>query len=112
VPPSDFRAQGYVITPGRCASACLDAVDTFTRFGNVRLIGAPTSADSTYMEVRSQPLPSGRGVIVIPTKVWLGRPRAGGEIYKPHIVMDALDWSTASFLDRIERDLTSAQRKP
>jgi hypothetical protein len=111
VPPSDFRAPVYVITPGRCASACLDAVDTFTRFGNVRLIGAPTSADSTYMEVRSQPLPSGRGVIVIPTKVWLGRPRAGGEIYKPHIVMDALDWSTASFLDRIERDLTNAQRK-
>jgi hypothetical protein len=105
VPPSDFTAPVYVITPGRCASACLDAVDTFTRFDNVRLIGAPTSADSTYMEVRSQPLPSGRGAIVIPTKVWLGRPRAGGEIYKPHIVMEALDWSTASFLDRIQRDL-------
>lgn len=109
VPPSDFTTPVYVITAGRCASACLDAVDVFTRFGNVKLIGAPTSADSTYMEVRSQPLPSGRGVIVIPTKVWLGRPRAGGEIYKPHIAMDGLDWSTGSFLDRIERDLARAK---
>lgn len=110
VPRSDFAAPVYVITSGRCASACLDAVDTFTRFNNVRLIGAPTSADSTYMEVRSQPLPSGRGAMVIPTKVWLGRPRAGGEIYKPHIVMDELDWSTASFLDRIQRDLATRRR--
>ncbi len=110
VPRSDFTAPAYVITPGRCASACLDAVDTFARFDNVRLIGAPTSADSTYMEVRSQPLPSGRGTIVIPTKVWLGRPRAAGQIYRPNIPMNAIDWSTASFLDRIEQDLSARRR--
>jgi Peptidase family S41 len=102
---SDLRVPVYVITPGRCASACLDAVDIFTRFGNVTLIGAPTSADSTYMEVRVEDLPSGKGRIVIPTKLWSGRPRAAGEYYRPAIEVGALDWSTATFLDRIEAQL-------
>jgi hypothetical protein len=104
---SDFRVPVYVITPGRCASACLDALDVFTRFPNTRLVGAPTSGDSTYMDVRTAPLPSGRGRIVVPLKIWTGRPRASGEIYRPHIQVDALDWSTATFLDLIERDLTA-----
>ncbi len=102
---SDFEIPVYVITPGRCASACLDAVDIFTRFDKVILIGAPTSADSTYMEVRIEDLPSGKGQIVIPTKLWAGRPRAAGEYYRPKIEVAALDWSTATFLDRIEADL-------
>jgi hypothetical protein len=98
----DLRAPVYIITSGRCASACLDALDTFTRFGNVTLIGAPTSADSTYMEVREEPLPSGHGMLVVPTKMWVNRPRGGGEVYRPDILMDSLDWSTKAFLDRIE----------
>jgi hypothetical protein len=110
IPASDFTTPVYVITPGRCASACLDAVDVFTRFKNVTLIGAPTSADSTYMEVRTADLPSGRGRIVIPNKMWLGRPRASGQVYEPNIVMTGVDWSTAAFLDRIEKDLAS--KKP
>lgn len=103
--PTDFKAPVYVITPGRCASACLDAIDVFTLFGNVRLIGAPTSADSTYMEVRSVDLPSGHGRLVIPNKIWVGRPRPAGAVYGPHIQVTDLDWSTATFLDRIEREL-------
>jgi hypothetical protein len=110
IPASDFTTPVYVITPGRCASACLDAVDVFTRFKNVTLIGAPTSADSTYMDVRAADLPSGRGRVVIPNKMWLGRPRASGQIYEPNILMTSLDWSTAAFLDRIETDLAS--KKP
>jgi hypothetical protein len=102
---SDFTVPVYVITPGGCASACLDAVDTFKRFDNVKLIGAPTSGDSTYMEARNQDLPSGRGVIVIPNKIWVGRPRGSGEIYKPDIEVTDTDWSTATFLHRIEQDL-------
>ncbi len=103
-PPSDFTAPVYVITPGGCASACLDAIDIFTRFANVRLIGAPTSADSTYMEVRVQDLPSGIGRIVIPIKLYVGRPRASGEVYRPHIVFADPGWTTAAFLDRIEAE--------
>lgn len=105
VPPTDFAAPVYVITPGRCASACLDAIDTFRQFRNVRLIGAPTSADSTYMEVRVQPLPSGEGKVVIPVKLWMHRPRGSGAIYRPDIEVDDLDWSTATFLARIEKEL-------
>lgn len=107
LPPTDFTAPVYVITPGRCASACLDAVDAFTRFPNTKLIGAPTSADSTYMEVRNADLPSGHGRIVIPNKMWAGRPRGAGEVYTPHIPFEALDWSTAAFLERIQEDLAA-----
>ncbi len=107
-PPTDFNVPVYVIIPGRCASACLDALDIFTRFPNSRLIGAPTSADSHYMEVRLADLPSGRGKIVIPVKMYPSRPRRSGEVYMPHILMTDADWSTASFLARIERDLAEA----
>lgn len=101
-PPSDFTVPVYVIIGGGCASACLDALDVFTSFSNTRLIGAPTSADSSYMDVRVQDLPSGAGRIVIPNKMWVGRPRAAGQVYRPHIVFDDLGWTTAAFLDRIE----------
>jgi hypothetical protein len=110
LPATDFRTPVYVIVPGRCASACNDALDVFTRFPNVRLIGAPGSGDSTYMEARATELPSGRGRIVIPNKIWTGRPRASGEVYRPHIAVNDLDWSTATFLDRIERDLQPRPR--
>jgi hypothetical protein len=106
-PPStpELSTPVYVITSGRCASACLDALDVFTRFENVTLIGAPTSADSPYMEIRVDDLPSGRGALVVPVKMWTGRPRAGGEVYEPAIKVTDTDWSTATFLDRIEAEL-------
>lgn len=103
--PTDLKTPVYVITDGGCASACLDAVDMFKRFGNVKLIGAPTSADTIYMEVRRGQLPSGYGRIVIPLKIWMNRPRKSGEIYRPDIPFNELDWSTTAFLDRIEADL-------
>lgn len=104
---SDFTTPVYVISWGMCASACLDALDYFTMFDNTRIIGAPTSADSTYMDIRSEELPSGNGHLVIPNKIWVGRSRGWGEIYQPDIVMDQVDWSTAAFLNRIEADLAS-----
>jgi hypothetical protein len=94
-----------VITDGGCASACLDAIDLFTRFPRVKLIGAPTSADSSYLEVMFDQLPSGRGFLVIPTKIWVGRPRASGQVYRPDIVVNDLEWTTAGMLDRVEQDL-------
>ncbi len=106
--PGDPPALGvpvYVIVPGQCASACDDALDYFTRFPNTKLIGAPSSADSTYLDVRTQPLPSGLAKVVIPNKVYVGRPRANGEFYRPAIVNGSLSWSTQSFIDLIEADL-------
>lgn len=104
----DFSAPVYVITPGRCASACLDAVDTFKLFRNTHLIGAPTSADSQYIEIRTEPLPSGHGLAIIPTKMWVNRPRKGGEVYNPDVEATQLDWSTKAFLDLIQAQLTAA----
>lgn len=97
----------YVITDGGCASACLDAVDVFTRFPEVKLVGAPTSADSEYLEVRRESLASGRGTVILPTKIWVKRPRASGEVYTPDILVTDLEWTTSVFLDHIERDLMS-----
>jgi hypothetical protein len=107
---SDFERPVYVINWGLCASACLDANDYFGLFDNTRRIGSPTSADSTYMEVRAAPLTSGQGVVVIPNKTWVGRQRGWGEVYGPDIPMTGLDWSTDAFLDRIEQDLADRAR--
>lgn len=100
-----LSAPVYVVVPGQCASACLDAIDVFKLFGNTRLIGAPSSADSTYMEVRSPALPSGMARGIIPMKMYVDRPRGNGEYYTPDIEMRDFDWSTANFLKRIEADL-------
>ena len=103
--PSELKAAVYVIVPGQCASACLDAIDYFKRFPNTKLIGAPSSADSTYMEVRNPKLPSGMAYAIIPMKMYVDRPRGKGVFYQPDIEMRDFDWSTANFLARIEADL-------
>ena len=59
------------------------------------------------MEIRRTDLPSGKAMIVIPNKLWSGRPRQSGEIYTPDILVTDLDWSTDTFLDRIEEDLAA-----
>lgn len=108
--PAPFTRPVYVIVPGNCASACLDAIDYFKLFPNTKLVGAPSSADSTYMEVRREPLPGGLALVVVPTKLWVKRPRGNGEFYRPDIPVNALRWSTDLFLDVVERDLASPSR--
>jgi Peptidase family S41 len=103
--PSDLKTPVYVIVPGQCASACLDAIDYFKQFPNTKLIGAPSSADSTYMEVRNPKLPSGMAYAIIPMKMYVDRPRGKGVFYKPDIEMREFDWSTTNFLKRIQADL-------
>lgn len=105
--PAELKTPVYVIVHGQCASACLDAIDYFKRFPNTRLIGAPSGADSTYMEVRSPQLPSGMGGAIIPMKMYVDRPRGNGEYYMPDILMDGFDWSTIAFQKRIEADLAT-----
>ncbi len=103
--PPALTVPVYVIVGGQCASACDDALDYVTRFSNTKLIGAPSSADSTYLDIRRQPVPSGLALVIIPNKVYVGRPRAGGQFYSPAIVNRSLDWSTQSFIDLIEADI-------
>ena len=108
--PPPFTRPVYVIVPGNCASACLDAIDVFKLFPNTRLIGAPSSADSTYMEVRSEKLPGGLARVVVPTKLYVNRPRGNGEFYRPDIPVTALRWTMEAFLDAVERDLARGTR--
>jgi hypothetical protein len=111
--PPALNTPVYVIVPGQCASACLDAVDYFKRFPQTRLIGAPSSADSTYMEVRTEALPSKMAGVIIPMKMYVNRPRGKGVFYTPDILMTDFDWSTDNFLTRIRADLkkTPARRR-
>ena len=107
LPEPLLTAPVYVVVPGQCASACLDAIDVFKLFPETTLIGAPSSADSTYMEVRNPALPSGMARGIIPMKMYVDRPRGNGEHYAPDIEMRDFDWSTANFLKRIEEDLAA-----
>lgn len=72
----------YVLTDSACMSACLDAVDLWTRLGAIP-VGRETDADTLYMEVRSIPLPSGVGAISVPMKVYSGRVRGSNEPVVP-----------------------------
>jgi len=108
--PPPFTRPVYVIVPGQCASACLDALDAFTQFPNTILVGAPSSADSTYMEVRLQKLHSGLASVVIPNKVYVNRARANGQVYLPAIYVNDVDWSVATFRRVVEEDLARRGR--
>jgi hypothetical protein len=108
-PPPPLTTPVYVIVPGNCASACLDALDVFTHFPNTKLIGAPSSADSAYLEARFTTLPDHTSKIVIPMKLYRNRRRASGQIYRPAIEVDDLSWSTVAFQKIIESDLKAAK---
>jgi hypothetical protein len=94
----------FVIVPPQSASATLDAIDVFKLFGNTRLVGSPSSADSTYMEVRLQELPSGFGQVIVPNKLYVDRPRGNGVYYTPDVLHRELDWSTERFLKLIQTE--------
>lgn len=77
-----MQARTYVLTDYGCASACLDAVDLLKALGATH-VGQETSADTVYMEIRGEPLPSGRAVARIPMKVYRGRARGNNETWVP-----------------------------
>ena len=104
-----FTRPVYVVVPGDCASACLDALDVFTRFPNTTLVGAPSSADSTYMEVRRHPLASGLSRVTVPNKMYVHRGRGNGQIYPAALEVRDLVWSTATILKAVEADLARRQ---
>jgi hypothetical protein len=107
-----LKTPVYVIVPGQCASACLDALDLFVHFPNTKLIGAPSSADSVYIDVRIESLPGGLAKVVIPNKLYRNRPRTTGQVYTPAIEVNDLQWSTAAFRDVIESDLRAGVPVP
>jgi hypothetical protein len=107
-----FTRPVYMVVPGDCASACLDALDVFTRFANTTLVGAPSSADSTYMEVRRHPLASGLARVMVPNKMYVGRGRANGQFYPAAIEVRDVAWSSAAILKTVEADLARRRAAP
>lgn len=79
-----FRGEIFLLTDGRCASACLDFADIVLAMPNATHVGMETSADTVYMEgnVIDQ-LPSGLGSLYYPMKVYRNRARGNRESYKP-----------------------------
>ncbi|MEO0830144.1 MAG: S41 family peptidase, partial [Pseudomonadota bacterium] len=69
-PPSPFAGRVFLLTDGACASACLDFADIARRLPGVVHVGRPTNADTLYIEVRGEMLPSGLGQIAVPMKVY------------------------------------------
>ncbi|MDG6078166.1 hypothetical protein E3U23_03050 [Erythrobacter litoralis] len=81
---SNAAPQGpvYVLTDWTCASACLDAVDLWRSLGAIQ-VGQETSADTLYMDIREDPLPSGLSKVGMPMKVYRGRARGSNEPWTP-----------------------------
>jgi len=75
------KGRVLVVADASCGSACLDALDLWKRLGAVQ-VGVETSADSLYMDVRPERLPSGLARISVPMKVFRGRVRGSNE---PHV---------------------------
>lgn len=76
------RGKVFVLTDETCMSACLDAVDLWTRLGATP-VGRETGADTVYMEVRSVRMPSGLGSMTLPMKFYVGRERGHNESVRP-----------------------------
>lgn len=73
-PAPALSGRVYVLTDSGCASACLDAADLWRALGAVH-IGKTTSADTLYMDIRRDTLPSGLTAVSIPMKVYRDRAR-------------------------------------
>ncbi len=94
-PTRVVRGPVFVLTDAGCGSACLDAVDLWKAMGGIQ-IGRETSADTVYMDVRGDELPSGLVQIAIPMKVWRGRQRGNNEPQRPAHVFDGDMTDTAA----------------
>lgn len=75
----------FLLTDGKCASACLDFTDLVRRLPNVTHIGLPTSADAVYIDNTQVLLPSGLAWLSYSLKVYRNRLRANNEWYEPQV---------------------------
>ena len=103
VPPSAAPVAArtppvYVLTDAACASACLDAVDLWTKLGAIQ-VGQETSADTLYMDIGDYPLPGGIAEVGIPMKVYRGRARGSNVPQVPRYRYDG-DMRDTAALER------------
>ena len=86
-PPAEpaFRGRLIYLTDSVCVSACLDFSDVVMALPQVTHVGQPTSADTTYMEIRGTTLPSNIGQLNFATKVYRGLSRGDTGYYTPEL---------------------------
>lgn len=85
-PINPLRARIVVIVDGDCISTALDFIDYLKAMNhNVVLMGQTTGSDSLYMDVNQVPLPSGKGTLIVPMKIYRKRPRGQNESYIPDV---------------------------
>ncbi|RKS16360.1 peptidase S41-like protein [Pseudomonas sp. WPR_5_2] len=82
-----FNGQLALVTDSFCASACLDFADVVLAVPGVIHFGLPTSADTLYIDIGAQTLPSGAR-FWLPLKVWRGRTRGNNQSYDPRFIFD------------------------
>lgn len=83
-----LTAQIIVIVDNACMSACLGFIDDLYAMNYpITLIGQTTKADTLYMDIRQEQLPSGKGVFSFPIKVYRNRPRGHNQPYHPDILL-------------------------
>lgn len=83
---NSFRGHIIAIIDKGCGSACLDFIDDLKSMNaDITFIGETTGADSVYMELRKVSLPSGKGTLGFPIKVYRNRPRGHNVPHTPDI---------------------------
>ena len=81
------QGKVFLLTDSACMSACLDAVDLWTRLGAIP-VGRETGADTVYMEVRRITMPSKLGSMALPMKYYIGRARGSNVPVRPRYRFD------------------------
>lgn len=81
--PPATAARVLFLTDSSCGSSCLDFADLMLALPNVTHIGEETAADTVYMDVRIENLPSGLGRFSVAQKVYRDRARRHNQSYKP-----------------------------
>lgn len=83
---NSFNGQIIAVIDKKCGSSCLDFLDHLKAMkANVIFVGETTSADSVYMELRKVILPSGKGTLAFPVKVYRNRLRGHQVPHVPNI---------------------------
>jgi hypothetical protein len=83
-PPTDpVTGRVYFLTDTACGSACLDFADLLHKLPRVIQVGLPTVADTIYMDIANEPLPSGLGQFGWGMKVYRDRARGNNVWYDP-----------------------------
>ena len=103
------KGKYIAIIDHSCASATLDFLDGLKAMEiDLTLIGKPTGKDTLYMEVRSVELPSGKGRLGFPIKVYQNRARGHNTPHLPDIEftkeLDQTPQIRAFILDRLKKD--------